>query len=155
MSHITLSEQLSRIVKSLQEDVTLPSFFELGENPVKKSPVEKKVKTEIGKNLKRGVNDKMLGDFSDEDYVHNKKRDVRVVEFRDERHFDEALSILGRDLDIGVPSYERGIDNKSMVFNVWKADDKMKKRIEDAIDLLMTFGLVQNSAQYPHFRKYT
>ena len=136
----------------LNEEVT-PPFFDVDKsNPKKTSAVSPK-KGDIGKNLNRGVNDKMLGDFDDDDYIDASDRDVKVLEFRDARHFEEAMKILAEDPEIGHPTYERGIDSKSIIFHLWKADESMKKRINKAISLLKKYGLVQDTKYHPHYRK--
>lgn len=147
--------QLTEAINGGGKVKTKPSFFEVDkENDFDATPYkDPKIKVDRAEELKRGVNDKILGDWDEDNIVDNTRRDVRVVEFRDDRHFEEALQILAEDDEIGHPTFEKGVDNKSLIFHLWKATDSMKERIEKAIDRLIDYGLVQNTRYYPHYRK--
>jgi hypothetical protein len=129
----------------------MPSFFEVDpSNPETSTYSVKPVKTEIGKNLPRGTQDQMLGDSEPVDV---EGRDVRVLYFRDPRHIEDAFSILADHDDIGHPTFQRGSDGKSLIFYFWKADDKMKDKMEKAIKVLKDAGLLLDTVQYPNYAK--
>lgn len=160
----TAAQRLLRLTEAIKKEgmdkgkgkvTARPPFFEVDkENDIKATPVEKpNLKLDKENELKRGVNDKFLGDWDDTEIVDNTEKDIRVVEFRDASHFEEAMRILADDIEIGHPTYEKGVDNKSMIFHLWKANDAMKERIEKAIARLTDYGIVQDTKYYPHVRK--
>ena len=154
---MSMASQILSAVNEIMSDYegtdTTPPFFTVDSTNPKRTKVAKKKEGEIGKDLKRGVNDTLLGDLTDDQIQGNGGKDIQTVEFRDSRHFEEAVRILADDFEIGHPTYERGVDAKSLIFHLWKASDDMKERIEKAIERLIDYGLVQDTKQYPHFRK--